>query len=34
MGIFKVSVLNFYRINIGHLITGLRKASFARKLAM
>jgi hypothetical protein len=34
MGIVKVSVFNFYRLYIDHLTTGLRKASFARKLAM
>ena len=34
MEIVKVSVLNFYRLYIGHLTTGLRKASFANKLAM
>jgi hypothetical protein len=34
MGIVQVSILNFYRLYIDHLTTGLRKASFARKLAM
>jgi len=34
MGIVQVSVLKFYRLYIDHLTTGLKKGSFARKLAM